>query len=276
MRPIVTIPSYNRPDAKIFSKLDSIKLKKFVFVRKEQYRDYAYLKDKRFNIVTIPASIKELGKTRRYIVWWCNKHGYDWAFMFDDDISKVEILGEKDDGTWNSQRIIDGSKTPPRFENKALRLWFDAAKSNDVVLSSPNHRAYDRFNHGPILRVNQSAVIQCFLMHVPTIMRVGNFRDTRVYGAEDYDIMYRLMKDGYRTGKIGLVEFDAPAIGNIQDGTNDSFKKKYERFVECFKSNVCDDPELIGVKTTKTGVSSIQFKWKNWGGYAIKLEGYNE
>ena len=272
MRPIITIPSYNRPDAKIFNKLDSIKLQKFVFVRKEQYQDYEYLQDKGFNIVVLPTTIEELGKTRRYIVYWCNKHRYDWAFMFDDDISKVEVLGERDDGTWNSQRIIDGSKTPPRFENKALRLWYKLAKQYNLSSSSPNHRAYDRFNHGPIIRVNKSAIIQCFLLKTKDIISVGNFKDTRLYGAEDYEIQYRLMSKGYKTGKIGLVEFDAPAIGNISDGTEDAFVKKYERFVSCFKEKVCDDPELIGVKTTKTGVPSIQFKWKNWGGYDIKLE----
>lgn len=276
MKPIITIPSYNRPDSKIFDKLIPIRLEKFVFVRKNQYEDYAHLQEKNFRVITIPTSIEELGKTRRYIVYWCQKHEYKWAFMFDDDISKIEVLGKKDDGSWNSQRIIDGSKTPPRFENKALKLWFDLAKEYDLSSSSPNHRAYDRFNHGPILRVNKSAIIQCFLLKIDDIIDVGNFRDTRIYGVEDYDMQYRLMSEGYKTGKIGLIEFDAPAIGNISDGTNDKFVQKYERFVKCFKENVCDDPDLIGIKTTSTGVPSIQFKWKNWGGYDIKLEEDNE
>lgn len=118
MRPIIAIPSYNRPDAKIFNKLDSIKLQKFVFVRKEQYKDYAYLQDKNFSVVTLPTSIEELGMTRRYIVWWCDKHGYDWTFMFDDDISKVELLGERETtelGTHNvllmGLRLLQGLKT---------------------------------------------------------------------------------------------------------------------------------------------------------------------
>ena len=275
MKPIVTVPSYNRPDAKIFNKLDSIRLQKFVFVRKEQYKDYAYLQEKGFDVVMLPASIEEIGMTRRYIVWWCNKHGYDWAFMLDDDISKVELLGERDDGTWNSQRIIDGSKTPPRFENRALKLWFTLAREHNLKLSSPNHRAYDRFNHGPSIRVNKSAPIQCVLIHIPSILKVGNYRSTRKVGNEDLHILYKLMKNGFLTAKIGLVEYDCPQIGNIEDGTDDTFKEKYERFVSCFQNNVCNDPNLIGVKTTSTGVPSIQFKWKNWGGYNIKLEADN-
>lgn len=275
MKPIITIPSYNRPEAKIFSKLKHLSLDKYVFVRKNQYRMYKHLIEDGFNVITIPSSVEELGKTRRYIIHWCNKQSHKWTFMFDDDISKVEMLGQKEDGTWNSQRIIDGSKNPPRFENKALKLWFDLARKYDLSSSSPNHRAYDRFHHGPVVRVNKSAVIQCFLLNVNDVLSVGNFRDTRIYGVEDYDLQYRLMHNGYKTGKIGLVEFDAPSIGNISDGTGDEFKQKYERFVSCFKNRVCDDPNLIGVKTTSTGVPSIKFLWKNWGGYEIELEEYD-
>lgn len=273
MKPVISIPSYNNPNAKIFEKLKEIDLEKFVFIRREQLPDYKYLKDWGFELVTIDKSIEELGMTRRYLVYWLHKYGYTWAFMFDDDIAKIEKLGKKPDGSgWNSLRILHGSKTSPRIENRALKLWYEQAKQYNIVLSSPNHRAYDRFSHGNNIRINKSAIIQCCLLHIPSIISVGNYRDTRIVGAEDYYIQYKLMNAGYLTGKIGNVEFDAPSIGNIADGTSDSFKKKYERFVKCFKEKVCDDPELIGTKVTSTGVPSIQFKWKNWGGYTIELE----
>ena len=69
-----------------------------MFVRKSQYQEYVYLKDIGYNIVSIPTSIQEVGKTRKYITYWCDKHHYDWFFMFDDDISKIELLAEKPDG----------------------------------------------------------------------------------------------------------------------------------------------------------------------------------
>lgn len=272
MKPILCIPTYNRSDGITIERCQNLSLDKFLFIRKEQESMYKAWRAKGYELVIIPKDIEELGRTRRYIVHWCRKNNKDWAFMFDDDISKVEILGQKPDGSWNSQRIIDGSKTPPRFEEKALHLWFKLAKQYDLSLSSPNHRAYDRFHHGPNIRVNKSAVIQCFLMYIPDILSVGNFRDTRTYGVEDYDMIYRLMSNGYKTGKVGLVEFDVASMGNVQDGTDDTFYQKYERYVRCFKENVCNDPELIGVKTTSTGVPSIQFKWKNWNGYTIELE----
>lgn len=276
MKPIITIPSYNRPDSKIFDKLIPIRLEKFVFVRKNQYEDYVHLQEKNFRVITIPTSIEEIGKTRRYIVYWCQKHGYKWAFMFDDDISKVECLGRKPDGTWNSKRILAGSQTPPRFETEALKLWYTLAKRHEICLSSPNHRAYDRFNHGYNIRINKSAPIQCVLMYIPTITAVGSYKNSRKIGNEDLYIIYQLMTQGYKVGKIGLIEYDCAAMGNIEDGTSDSFQEKYERFVQCFQENVCNNPDLIGVKTTSTGVPSIQFKWKNWGGYTINLEDDNE
>lgn len=276
MKPIITIPCYGRPEAKIFSKLEHIRLQKYVFIRESQLSDFEYLKDKGYTLVTLPTSIYEIGMTRKYIVHWCSKHNYEWAFMFDDDISKVELLGKKDDDSWNSQRIIEGSKTPPRFENRALRLWFDLAQKYELSLSSPNHRAYDRFNHGQVIRVNKSTPIQCVLLHIPSVILVGNYANSRKIGNEDLYIIYKLMSAGFRTAKIGLVEYDCPAMGNIEDGTADTMITKYKRFVECFKENVCDDPDLIGIKTTSTGVPSIQFKWKNWGGYDIKLEEDNE
>lgn len=272
MKPILCIPTYNRPNGIAIERCKNLPMDKYLFIRKEQYNIYKSWEQQGYNLITIPKDIQELGRTRRYIVYWCSKKSIDWAFMFDDDIRKVELLGQKEDGTYNSKRIIDGQVSIPRFEHRALKLWYNLARKYELSLSSPNHRAYDRFNHGPNIRVNKSAVIQCFLMHIPDIVSVGNFRDTRVYGAEDYDMMYRLMSNGYKTGKIGLVEFDAASIGNISDGTNDEFYKKYQRFVSCFKEKVCNDPELIGVKTTSTGVPSIQFKWKNWGGYDITLE----
>lgn len=277
MKPIIAVPSYNRPEAKIFEKLRNLGLSVFVFIRKEQYDQYKYLETWGFTLVAIHSSIEELGMTRRYLVYWLNKHGYEWAFMFDDDIAKVERLGPKPDGAgWNSLRILAGSPTSPRIEAQALRLWYQQAQKYNIVLSSPNHRAYDRFSHGNNIRVNKSAIIQCCLLHIPSIIAVGNYTDTRKVGVEDYYIQYQLMKQGYLTGKMGNIEFDAPNIGNIADGTGDRFRQKYERFVKCFKEKVCDDPELIGTKITSTGVPSIQFKWKNWGGYTIELEARNE
>lgn len=271
MKPMIAIPCYNRPNAKIFDKLKSIPLYKAVFVQKKQQDMFEHLQPE-YDLVCLPDSVYEIGMTRRYISWWCNKKGFNWVFMFDDDISKVELLGQRDNGTWNSQRIINGSKVPPRFEKEALLLWYKQARKHKLVLSSPNHRAYDRFNHGPLIRVNKSAPIQCVLIHTPSILQVGNYRNTRKVGNEDLYILYMLMKNGFLTGKIGLIEYDCPQIGNIEDGTDDTFKEKYERFVSCFQNNVCNDPKLIGTKTTKTGVPSITFKWKNWNGYDIRLE----
>lgn len=98
------------------------------------------------------------------------------------------------------------------------------------------------------------------------------YKNTRKTGAEDYYLQYMLMKNGFNTGKVGLVEYGCPTIGNISDGTKDTMIDKYNRFIRSFKKNVCDDESLVTTKTTKTGVPSLQFVWKNWGGYTIPIK----
>lgn len=272
MKPIITIPSYCRPNSKIFTKLENIPLDKYIFIRKEQYPEYSYLEQKGFHLIKLPSGITELGMTRRYLVYWCYKHGYDWAFMFDDDTSHVECLEPVSAKEWKSKRILHEPDESPRFETAALKKWFIYAKKYSISLSSPNHRAYDRTYHGNLIRVNKSVVPGCALLYVPDIIAVGNYENTLKVGAEDYYIQYKLMSAGYKAAKMGFIEFNTPTCGNILDGTNDTFEEKTERWVRSFLENVCNDPKYIRVKTTKTGHHSIGFVWKSWNGYIINLE----
>lgn len=269
MKPCIAIPSYNRPNAMALHRVKDVGLKVFVFVRREQLDMYSQW-SKDYTLVPIDG-VSELGMTRRVAVEYLFNLGYKWVFMLDDDISKVEMLGEGEKG-WNSRRVLSGSPTPPRMEKEAFQLWYKIARKHDLALSSPNHRAYDRFNHGSHVRVNKSAIIQCVLLQVDKVVLVGNYKNTRKTGAEDYYLQYMLMKNGFNTGKIGLVEYDCPTIGNISDGTKDTMIDKYNRFIRSFKKNVCDDESLVTTKTTKTGVPSLQFVWKNWGGYTIPIK----
>ena len=83
-------------------------------------------------------------------------------------------------------------------------------------------------------------------------------------GNEDYSIQYFLMKSGKKCGMICNLLYDAPAIGGAD---------KYPEYVKAFKENVCDDPTYITTKVTRSGVPSIQFVWKNWGGTVTEREG---
>lgn len=277
MKPVLCIPSYSRPEGIALERCKELPLKKFIFIRREQ--EALYEKWKPWYKLVLQDYGTDIGLVRKNIVNYCYKKGYDWAFMLDDDISKVETLGRKPDGSITSNRIIAGV-SGPRMEVDAFKAWFKVAKKWDLALSSPNHRAYDRFNHG-MLQVNKSACIQCVLIQIPIVKFVGGYKSLHDTGNEDYFIQYKLMSAGFLTGKVGCVEYDCPAVGSGEGGNNtDEYKdlnKRYELYVQTFLDNVCNNPELIKTKTTKTGQKSIQFVWKNWTGFEtdVKLVGEN-
>lgn len=277
MKPVLCIPSYSRPEGIAIERCKELPLKKFIFIRREQ--EALYEKWKPWYKLVLQDHGTDIGLVRKNIVNYCYKKGYDWAFMLDDDISKVETLGRKPDGSITSNRIIAG-EPGPRMELEAFKAWFKVAKEWDLALSSPNHRAYDRFNHG-MLQVNKSACIQCVLLQIPIVKFVGGYKSLHDTGNEDYFIQYKLMSAGFLTGKVGCVEYDCPAVGSGEGGNNtDEYKdlnKRYELYVQTFLDNVCNNPELIKTKITKTGQKSIQFVWKNWTGFEtdVKLVGEN-
>lgn len=272
MKPVLCIPSYSRPNGVAIERCKEIPLKKFLFIRREQLE--MYRKWTPWYTLVLQNHGTDIGLVRKNIVTYCSRKGFDWTFVLDDDISKVETLGYKPDGSMTSNRILQGVPGP-RMEIEAFKKWFRVAKRWDLALSSPNHRAYDRFNHGT-LRVNKSACIQCVLLNIPALVAVGNYASLHKTGNEDYYIQYKLMSVGALTGKVGCIEYDCPAVGVGEGGNNTSeyadLKIQYSNYVELFLSNVCSDPNLIKTKTTKTGAKSIQFIWKNWGGFTKDLK----
>ena len=270
MKPVLCIPTYNRPDGVAIERCKDLPLRKFLFIRKEQAD--MYRKWTPWYTLVLQTDGTDIGLVRRNIVKYCHKKGYTWAFMLDDDISKVETLGEAV-GKITSNRILAGVPGP-RMEIEAFKTWFKTARKYDLAISSPNHRAYDRFNHG-LLQVNRSACIQCVLINIPVVWMLGNYKSIRETGNEDYYMQYLCMSNGLLTGKIGSIEYDCPAVGAGSGGNNtEEYKdinKRYEVYVNTFLNAVCSDPKLISTKTTSSGQKSISFVWKNWGGFTEKL-----
>lgn len=267
--PCIAIPTYNRPNAIALRRVKTVGLPVYLFVRREQLELYSSF-SKEYTLVPID-DVQEIGETRRALVEHLYRAGYKWVFMLDDDISHVEMLAPSPKGGWNSKRILDGSKTPPRMERKAFQLWYKLAREHNLALSSPNHRAYDRSYHGHNIRVDKSAVIQCVLLDTHAVMKVGNYRNINETGNEDYYIQYQLMSNGYATGKIGLIEYSCPSIGGTSGGSSEPLVQKYRKYIKAFKRNVCDDESLVSTKVTKTGIPSLKFVWKNWDGYTIQI-----
>ena len=272
MKPVLCIPSYNRPDGIAIERCKELPMRKFLFIRREQLD--MYRKWTTWYTLVLQDRGTDIGLVRKNIVNFCHRKGFIWAFMLDDDISKVETLGVDLSGKATANRIIAGVPGP-RMEEEAFKAWFKIARKQDLALSSPNHRAYDRFNHG-MLQVNKSACIQCVLLNIPAVYAVGGYKSIRETGNEDYYVQYKLMDSGLLTGKVGIVEYDCPAVGAGEGGNNteeySDINKRYDTYVSTFLSEVCSDPNLVRTKVTQTGQKSIQFVWKNWGGFVEKLD----
>ena len=259
MKPALVVVSMNHPDANIFTRLSSIKLDKYIFVRKNQYALYSHQVQNNWKIVSLPSWVDDIGSTRKATMIWLNKHGYLWAFMLDDDIAYVGNVEHRPEG-WKWEYT---GKDKIYFKTSVFYKWYRIAKKYHLSLSCPCHRFHDHNRHGNKVLVNKAACIQCVLVYVPHILQVGNYRRMKECGNEDYSIQYFLMKDRKNCGMICNLLYDAPAIGGAE---------KYPEYIKAFKSNVCNDPMYITTKITKSGVPSIQFVWKNWGGKVIEME----
>ena len=274
MKPVLCIPSYSRPNGVAIERCKDLPMEKFLFIRKSQLDLYRHWS--KWYTLVLQTGGTDIGIVRNNIVRYCHNKGYDWAFVLDDDISKVETLGRKSDDGITANRIIAGV-SGPRMEIEAFKAWFKVAKRESLALSSPNHRAYDRFNHG-VLQVNKSPCIQCVLLHIPTVYAVGGYKSLHDTGNEDYYMQYKLMSSGVLTGKVGCIEYDCPTVGVGEGGNSEEYQKQgsmsatYEKYIATFLKNVCNDPELIRIKVNRSGQRSVQFIWKNWSGFTKDLE----
>ena len=259
MKPVIAVMSMNRPDSNIFTRLQSVELEKFIFVRKNQYEMYEKHKVTGWKIICLPDWVNDIGSTRKAAVMWLNKHGYSWAFQLDDDIAYVGNVEHRPEG-WKWEYT---GKDKIYYKTSVFKRWYSLAKKYRLSLSCPCHRFHDHNRHEHRILINKAACIQCVLIHIPDVLAVGNYRRMSECGNEDYSLQYYLMVNRYKCGMICDLVYDAPAIG---DASN------YPTYVKTFLDNVCNDPMYITTKTTRSGVPSIQFVWKNWGGYSIETE----
>lgn len=267
MTPIIAIPSYKRPESVAIRKLKNISLPKYLFVRPEEHEIYAEVaKDSNFHIVTVK-NVTDVGTTRKKLIEYCHKKGFDWVFMLDDDISKLESLTYLGEGKSKPTRLVeDPDNHSQGFETRAFKEWFSIAKKYQLSLSAPNG-IHDYFSRG-YLKINHALCVQCVLLHIPDIMTVGNYKSLSETGNEDFYMQYMLMNSGYRCGKIGVIEYACPEIGANAGGNSaeeyTNLIEKYTELTNTFMNNICDDPQKIALKKTSFGQPYMRFAWKHW------------
>ena len=267
MKPIIAIPSYRRPESVAIKKLKEIDIPKYLFIRPEEHDVYAEIaKDSDFHLVFVK-DVTDVGTTRKKVVEYCNEKGFDWVFMLDDDISKLEALTYLGNGKSKPTRLVENPEDhTQKFEIRAFKEWFSIAKKYKLSLSAPNG-IHDYFSRG-YLKINHALCVQCVLLYIPDIIAVGNYRSLNETGNEDFYMQYMLMSSGYRCGKIGTIEYACPEIG-ANAGGNSAVEyvrliERYKELTNTFMNNVCRDPKQIVLKQTDFGQPYMRFAWKYW------------
>lgn len=279
----IAIPSYKRSKCITARRLSQdCPYDKYICVRPEELADYQEVAAETGCKLLPLENVTDIGNTRQRIVEELSKE-YEWMFLFDDDIYSIEMLGQRD-GVIKSQRILRNTGEKPRIETEALKLWFDiAAIRNDYVYSSVDHRTFDRGNHG-FISINRSSLTEVVLVHLPSILKVGNYRSNYEVGFEDMYIQYKLMRAGFLCARLGMIEFSAtPAGKSPKGGCNENIYKDgmaacnkifTEGFLNAVKGE--DISNLIKLKKRSypdgSEAETIDLIWKNWGGSKTKCQ----
>lgn len=274
----ICVPSYNRSNPNIIKSLDMYpELPIILFIRntKEQKSLYKHLRD-RCRIVLLE-NVENIGQTRQAIVNWCIEHRISNIFMFDDDISGVDILYPFE--TCNGNLCMRAHHINAGFKSKidpiVLRIWMNLIKSadKDLTLSSPLYRpdSWHMKNADADLKYNSGACIQCIHLNIKNLYKHKiNYRDTENCGNEDYALQFDIMNAGLKTCNFTDLMYECPAVGALPGGCENAsgiadLNTRYSKYVELFKQNVSGEHHPgIKIKTTRSGFTSIKFDWKYW------------
>lgn len=273
----IAVPSYRRPKCITPRRIKDCPYDCYLCVRPEEISDYQSVADEsNFRILPME-DVHDIGETRKLIVEKLSTQ-YEWMFMFDDDIYSIELLGKRD-GKIKSQRILRGTGEKPSIDNEALAKWLEVAKQNDYRFSSVNDRTFNRNDHG-FIQINKSLGVDTVLLHLPTVLEVGNYKSNAEIGPEDIYIQFKLMQSGYPCAKLGMIERSSPVDGKTKGGCSDNIYKEglpacHRKFAEAFCKNVCNDMNLIRIvhrykEDPECGV--VALNWKGWGGYKIPCD----
>lgn len=274
----ICVPSYNRPHPKIVNCADP-SLPLVFFVRREQLKDYRYLREMGFRVVPID-NVHDLGETRAKIVKWAEVKGYDNIFMLDDDITSLDYLypGETRGGQvcMRASKLNEGKPlkglSPTAF--RVWMLWLDRL-GHVPAMSAPLYRpdSWHMKNAGAPMRYNSGAMSQCIHLNVKKLKRAGvKYVSNAEGGVEDYALQFKAMTAGLKTVVLTDLVYDCPPINSGPGGCEGAngyqdALRRYKFYYKQFIENVCgpDHPGILK-KVSRSGYPTIKFNWSYWRG----------
>lgn len=269
----IAVPSYRRPHGTTVRRLQPCPYDKFLCVRPDEVISYTPVAQATgFEVLTLE-NVSDIGNTRQRLVEKLSKN-YEWVFMLDDDLSYIELLGQRD-GKKKAQRIIQTPGVKPSIEARALSEWLATAKRYEFSCSTPTHHS-DWSRYGTTI-VNKAVCGGAVLLHTPSILEVGNYKSNYEIGFEDVYMQYKLMRAGKRCATVGSITFqDLRDKGGCMENIYKNGREEcHILFTDLFLKNVCDDTNLIRVTypfKNHPDCGAIRFNWRNWNGYKIPCD----
>ena len=270
----ICVPSYSRPNASFLKYCKNLPI--HLFIRSEEYE--LYKKYENDCTILLLDNVNDVGETRREIVNWAIENNVDDIFMVDDDVTSVHFNIPGDSSNSDKQFMKSWytiNDVPWTAELKFFKMWLWMLTLCDdkVTMSAPGQRSdwwNIRYKDEPIT-YNRGTPIQCIHLNISNLKNTGiNYNSTKIDGAEDYAIIYRIMKSGLYTTLFTDLAYCVPSIGSGEGGCNKTESKdlneRYDLFIERFMSNVLDEEDKyrVSIKTSKGGVKSIKFQWNQW------------
>lgn len=277
----VCVPSYGRPNAKIFKGLDIYgkELNMHVFIRKGEYNKYKYLEGKGAKIHVLD-HVHNIGQTREAILQWAVANRKANIFMLDDDIFELDILTPQ---TPVETLMLRAYRFEAGYEKclhpDIFRYWMYMIKHDEykhiLAMTGAGARSVfrDKKYIGHSQGYNSRQIIQCMHLNVRLLMKNRiHFGDTEVVGNEDMALQFDIMNADLCTRMYSDLMYDVPKVGtgeggcNLAEGNND-IKERYKRYIERFNKNVLGGKEHKGVKVSTNvagDLPSIKFNWKYW------------
>ncbi len=259
----VFVPSYKRPKATFLVRSLKYDFPLYVFVRKEEREDYAWIKARPNTKLVALKNVNNIGETRRAMLRYAVAHDISRIFMLDDDISRLDL------SLWDEERqVVRASGTVkgcPEDWQKVLRKW-ERLWKNEVLFGAA-YRPFSWSMKKEALKVNRRVQLQQAVgVNVDCITEAGlGYKSNTLVGNEDLFLQLECYQHGLECVQTPMIQYDCPAMGAGEGGCNaselGSLAEKQRVRVEAFLK-ACNNSPAVRVSTTRSGIESIKFNWK--------------
>jgi hypothetical protein len=200
-KPIVCIPSKNRPDTKTYKLFEEVGFEVYHFLEPQEIDNYDVP-----NKISIEENNKGIGYVRNFVLTHAKEKGWEWIIVCDDDVNKFGIY--------------DGKTT-----NKDASIWleiFEKVKDKPYELYGINYVQH-AWHEKKVYSINRKFVEVCVLINVS---KIGWEYRPQFNMKEDRDFVLQTIKNGFGVYRFNHYWFSCPDVGTNTGGLQEQYKNK--------------------------------------------------